>query len=297
MPADFSRHFCLFAATALVTFIARWEELINRKAHLAEQFARVVGRRAALLVRQTVVVNGDEHLHVAHQLHNGENTDCDIDETLTIFSEVSAVGRADVFGDIAAAATAASASNVTFFGDAAAQDDGLCNLYAAARHIACGHFLPIVLFGTEFTAEHLDATFAAVENYLFVKHSHAVDGGTRNPVTGEHFQLNAEEEGQVAGIIAAVERQGFYVNIGGENTHLFGTDTYSVVNDHLIALGEIHPHILKTIFVTAAVINTAGINTYCLFTLVVIHVLVFRHFCLSPLKKGRYGYFRFNNRI
>ena len=105
----------LFAAAALVSLVPGREEFVHGEAHFAEQVTGVVGGGTALLAGQAVVVHRDQHLYVAYQLYDGEDTHGDIDDALAVVGEVSTVGRADVFGNVPTATTAAAALVLAFF--------------------------------------------------------------------------------------------------------------------------------------------------------------------------------------
>lgn len=158
------------AAAALVVDLGR-EELVHGEAHLLEQVAGVVARRAALLGGHAEIVHRHEHLDVAHELYDGEDPDGHEDElAVPSVAEMAAVPFADAVGDVAAAAAAvALAAAVARVHHTGGQDDGVGDLDAAARHVAGGHFLLVVLVGDELAAEDLDVAFTAVQDDLFWK--------------------------------------------------------------------------------------------------------------------------------
>ena len=68
-------------------------------------------------------------------------------------------------------------------------------------------------------------------------------------MAGIHLDLHLEEEGQVAGIVPAVEGQGLHVYVGGDDLRPTGADARRMVDDHLIPLGEIDAHIFDAVFI------------------------------------------------
>lgn len=51
------------------------EELLHREPDLLEQIAGIVGGSGAFLIRDTEIVDGNEHLNISLQLDDGEQTD------------------------------------------------------------------------------------------------------------------------------------------------------------------------------------------------------------------------------
>ena len=188
-----------------MSLVTRGEKLVYRETHFAEQVTRIIRCRAAFLVGQAVVVDWNQHLYIAHKLHNGENADRHIDHSLAFFGKPSAVHIADMLRDVPAAATATVL--LTLIGQPAVEYDRLRYLYAAPRHVAGRHLLTVVLFRPEFAAEYLYTSFASVQDHFFVKHSDAFHGRAGDTVAGKDLQLYAEEEGQITGIVAAVKGQ------------------------------------------------------------------------------------------
>ena len=66
----------LVAAAAMVIAVnvgdLRWEEFVGGEINPAEQFAGIVAGSDALLLRNTEVISGNQHLNVAYNLYNGE---------------------------------------------------------------------------------------------------------------------------------------------------------------------------------------------------------------------------------
>lgn len=243
----------LAAAAAGIAFVVHLgrEELVHRETHLFEQIAGIVACRAAFLGGHTEIINGNKHLDIAHELDNGENPERDKDDfAVPSVGKGAAVPLADAVGDVAATAAAfAFTSAVTSIDDAGGQDDGLGDLNAAARHIAGGHLLLVVLVGYELAAEYLDVAFAAIQNDLFLEYGYAAYRRAGNAVTGIDLELDFEEKGQVTGIIPAVEGQCFNVDIRGDDFSIFGADTDCVIDDHLIPFGKVYLQVFQTVFV------------------------------------------------
>ena len=84
--------------------------------------------------------------------------------------------------------------------------------------------------------------------------------GTGHAVACVDLHLDLKEEGQVAGIVSAVERQGLHVDVCGKYLRFFRADADRMVDDHLIALGEIHPQVFQAILVGAGIIDPPGID-------------------------------------
>ena len=63
------------AGAGVIRFQARRKKLIRRKLDSTEQFTRVIGRADTFFFRHAEIICGDQHLHIAHQLYNGKNTD------------------------------------------------------------------------------------------------------------------------------------------------------------------------------------------------------------------------------
>lgn len=142
---------------------------------------------------------------------------------------------------------------VTFFRQPCRQNDGFCDLYRATRHVACRHFLTVVVVGAEFAGEYLNATLAAEQDHFLLEDGYTVNGAATGAVTTIHLKGDAEIECQVAGIISAVERERFHVNVRGENARLFSADTDGVIDYHLIALGKEHAQVFQAIFIIAVI--------------------------------------------
>ena len=103
----------------------RREEFIRRKFNAAEHIARVVAGGDALLFRDAEVIGRDQHLDVAHNLHNGEHADGDVDIAAGVGLELAAKTLADAVRD-AAARVAAAHRTVT---DARREADRLRDLH------------------------------------------------------------------------------------------------------------------------------------------------------------------------
>lgn len=222
-----------------------------------EQVAGVVGGRAAFLGGHAVIVHRHQHLHVADELHNGEDTDGNVNNTAVgIVAEVAVVAAGYALRD-AAASTAAVASAAAVdlagilagIGNAGIQDDRLGDLYVAAGQVAGRHRLWVAAVGAEFAAEDFDAALAAAENNFFLENGDAADGVAGRVTSGEYVNLYLKEEGQVAGVIAFVERQGLHVDVGRDDFDLAGANTDRMINQHLILFREIHPQIFKAVLV------------------------------------------------
>ena len=96
-------------------------------------------------------------------------------------------------------------------------------------------------------------------------------------MAGIHLDLHLEEEGQVAGIVPAVEGQGLHVYVGGDDLRPTGADARRMVDDHLIPLGEIDAHIFDAVFIRAGIVHAAGVHADGFFTAVVMDELVVCH--------------------
>ena len=156
--------FAITAAATAAAVIFGWEELIDREAHFTEQITRIVGcRTATFLAGHAIVINRYQHLNVANKLDNGKDADSDIDDlAVGLIAEVSAVLIADTLRNASTSAAAIAVAAVARFAHACGENDGLCDLHAAARQIPSGHFLRITSVGTILAVEHFHTSFAAV---------------------------------------------------------------------------------------------------------------------------------------
>ena len=265
------------AATATAVILGR-EKFIDREAHFAEQIAGIVGcRAAALLTRHAVVVNRHQHLHIADELDDGKDTDGDIDDlAVGLVTEVAAVLIADTLRNASASATAVAVAAVTGLAHACGENDGFCNLNAAAREIAGGHFLRIAAVSTIFAVEYFHTSLAAVQDDLFLEHTDTADGVAGHITSSVDIQLDFKEKGQIAGIIASIERQCFHVDVCCDDLSFSGAYGNGMIDDHLIPLCKVYAQVFQTILVRAGIVDSAGINANRLFTAVFMYELVVR---------------------
>ena len=241
-----------------------------------EEIAGILAGGGALLVGHAIVVHGHQHLHVANQLDDGEDTDGDHHQlAVGAIHKVAAVPPAEVGGN-APAVTAIVAAAITAIHQPPVQHHRLRHLHTAAGHIAGGHLLTVVGVGDILAVEYPHVPLATVENHLFAEYAHTVEGGAGTAVSAVHLHLHVEEKGQIAGIIAAVKGQRLHVDVGGDDLRLFGADTAGVVHQHLLPLGEEQPHILDAVLVTAAVVHPPRIYADRFFASAVTDIF-FRH--------------------
>lgn len=100
----------LLAAAAQVGGFGR-EELAGGEVDAPEQLAGVVAGSHALLLRDAEIVGRDQHLHIAHDLDDGEQPDGDVHVVpLRSGIEFPAVSPADALGDPAVGLAAAQRS-------------------------------------------------------------------------------------------------------------------------------------------------------------------------------------------
>ena len=265
--------FVPMSAIAAVGSLRR-EELIHRETHFLEDIAGAFGVGTAFLGGHAEIVDGHEHLHITDQLDDGENAQCHQHDLAVVgIAEAAAEVLANAGGDAGTAAIALAGA-FAFFNQACVQYYRFRDLYRTAGHIAGRHFLAVVVAGTEFTGKYLDAAFTAEQDYLFLEHGNAANGVATGSVSGIYLQLDLKIEGEIAGIIAAVERESLHIDKGGDDLSLFSTDADSVINDHLIPFGEIYPQIFQAILVTARIVHATGIDTHGFFTSIVMDVFV-----------------------
>ncbi len=205
------------------------------------------------------VVYRHEHLHLPFQLDDHENTQSDADNAFTA-GMIKAAGEAtgNGFGN---AGTAGFAYGFQLGSEA----DGVCNLTGNLGEVAGGETLDIVVAAHKVRGEHLDASFTAEKDGFFVVDTQAAylagcgDGGVCD------LQLYGEVDRQLHTVVAAVEGDGFCVDDNVAHFGGFELDTDGVVDQFLIAVGEKHLHVLKTLAVAAGVIYAAGVDAYGFF--------------------------------
>ena len=265
------------ATAAAVVVILRREKLVDRKAHLAEQLTGIVARRAAFLARHTEIVDRHQHLYVTDELDDGKHPDGNqYDLAVMYLAEIAAVAIDDALRDTAASAAAATAAilvPLTGIHGSGAQNDRFRHLHGAARHVARRHLLTVVLIRPELAVKHLHAALAAEKDDLFLENADAADRGAGRIPSGEDIELHLKEEGEVAGIIAAVKRQRFDIYKGFDNFRFSGANTDRVIDQHLIVLGEIHLQILQTVLVCAGIVYTSGVDTDRVFAAMIVTAL------------------------
>lgn len=113
LPFGMFRFCRLFAALAAVAQVRRSgrEKFVGGEVDPAEQLAGVVAGRDAFLFRHAEIVSGDQHLHIAHDLDDGEQPDGDVHVVpLRSGIELPAVSPADALGDPAVGLAAAQRS-------------------------------------------------------------------------------------------------------------------------------------------------------------------------------------------
>lgn len=106
------------------------EELVGGKVDPAEHLARGIRRRRAFLFGDAEIIGGNQHLHIALDLHNGKNADGDVNHLAAAGGgKLAAVAPADAIGN-AAAGLAAVAPVAQF----RRQADGFRHLYCGTQN-------------------------------------------------------------------------------------------------------------------------------------------------------------------
>ena len=158
---------CGFTATVLL--VMRGEESVHGELNFTEGFARIIGIATAFFLRNAEIVSGNEHLHIALQLDNRENTDGDRHDL------VFAHRCPEVLGEFFRKCTAHAARNghttvgkaVTAIARTAefcVQANRICNLNFGTRIGIRRNELIIVAVGAVFGRIHAHIAVTAVQN-------------------------------------------------------------------------------------------------------------------------------------
>ena len=205
---------------------------------------------------------------------------------------MAAIPVADAFGN--GTATAVTFAAIAGLDQAGGKNNRIGDLDDAARYVAGGNVLMIAAVFAVLAVEHLDIAFAAVEDDFFLEHAHTAYGGAGGGVPREYFNLNLKEEGQIAGIVSAVEGERFDVDVGGDHFDLPCAHADGVIDDHLVALCKEYAYVFQTIFVGAGIIDSARIDANRFFAVgcaaVVMGEFVFGHRKSSCVSNGLKDY-------
>lgn len=221
------------------------EKFIGREINAAEHIAGTVGGGGgALLLRDAEIVRRDQHLHIAHNLHDGEQPHRDINAAAAVAVEPTAVPAADPVGNMAAGVTVRAA--VLHIGG---QTDRLRYLDAGlGQHTAAGR---IDRFAGVIGAEGLYVSFSAVKDYLLIENSNAAYHHGRGGRSRAYVQADVEEERHVDRIKALVERHRFQVQVNRDHVHAPKVGACCVCDQLVFVLCEVDAQIFQTVFITA----------------------------------------------
>ena len=205
---------------------------------------------AALLLRNTEVINRNKHLDIADQLDNGKQADGGIYRFLTVLlidTDLAAQPVTDAGRHAADMLTA-----VPDLADPGSQGNGIHGLHHALGQVAGGTGLGIIRAVLRIlVGEYPDVPLAAIENGLFVKEADAPYRHRLGPRRTEYVKFDKEEEGHVTGIISPIKMNRLHVY---KNVDDFGrADSYvhGLLDDFLTARGEKATQILQTVPITA----------------------------------------------
>ena len=156
--------FYLFiTSAAYVTRLGR-TEFICWKIDLSEQFAWIVAGSNALIFGNAEIEGGNQHLYIADDLYDREQTDRDINCVfLRVHFNRRGVAGADRIRNDAAGFVAAMTVSFTEF---CRKCDRFCDLNGGFREIA----VVIADTAAAVAGEHLCAAFAAEQNGFLVKY-------------------------------------------------------------------------------------------------------------------------------
>ncbi|MEQ2439939.1 hypothetical protein [Solibaculum intestinale] len=128
-------------------------------------------------------------------------------------------------------------------------------------------------------SEHLDRALTAVQNHLLVEDRKAVDGAGMGRRRSVHIDHHIEEEGHIHRVESFVERNRLDINVHGDDVGSAAAYAHSLVDNPLVAFGEVYPKIFQAVFVRAGIVNSAGINADCLFEVSAVEAIA----CLKPV--------------
>lgn len=232
------------AAAVVVPHLGR-EKFIRGEFDAPEQLAGIIRGGDALLAGDAEIVGGDEHLHVAHNLHDGEQPDGDIHRAgLRTGFKLAAKPPANAVGNPAAGVAAAAAAVAQPRG----QGNRLCHLHRRLGQNA-GHVLGIQILQFAIGAEHFDIALTAIQNHLFVENRDAVDGDGAARRGAEYIQAYVEEERHIHRIEALVKRHRLQIQIDRDDLRAAHTDIHRILHQTLPLPREIHPQVLQAVFI------------------------------------------------
>ena len=145
----------------------RWEKFINREADLAEGVAGIFCLAGAFLIRNAEIIGGNQDLNIALQLHNGKQTQRNLDcFFLARIVERSVKAAADTAGN-AIGTVGNVVAAVAWTADPYIQTDRIGNLNFCSWVGGAHRKLLIVPILGVFRRENLDLAFAAVQDTFF----------------------------------------------------------------------------------------------------------------------------------
>jgi hypothetical protein len=244
----------------------RREELTNREFDVTEDCtgifvaAAVSGTAGTIFLRHAVIVDRNQQLRIPLQADNGKLSQSHIDSA-GIISE----GKGSVeaitdergnFTEIAVTVTLAAV-----FHNTGVKNNGIDGLDHGVGNITSAQHLQIRLAGFQLGRENLGVSFAAEKNDTFVKDTQTLyRNGNRTTEIG--LQSNRVEKSQINGEEPPVKAYGFHIYIDVQQSCGAAFYRECAIDDiHILQL-RVEPQILDAVFVSAGIINFAGVNTY-----------------------------------
>ena len=255
------------AAAAAVVFLlmalCRWEEFIDREADLFEGVTRVILHVvAALLLWHAEIICRYQHLNVALKLYNRKQAEryahCFFRGSNV---EISVKQSADAARRRAAAFALAA---VAWTAKLCLQADRIDALNLRLRIRAGGKELFVCLVRRKLRRENTYIALAAVEDAFLGERSKPLNGAGRIHRRGVSVEINLEEEGDVDGIVAAVERDRLHVDKTVDDLARTAAYGSCIVDNALRPVGKIDAHIGKTILISARIVHAVGIDAHSL---------------------------------
>ena len=136
----------------------RREKLIGWEIDAAEQLTGIIRCGHALFIRNAEIISRYQHLDIALNLYNGENTNGGINHfTSVLCAEVSAILFADTLRNPAATITA-----VPIFTQLRGQSNGIGNLYSGFGQVFDRSVLAVHMFRGVIGTKDFYIAFAAI---------------------------------------------------------------------------------------------------------------------------------------
>ena len=240
------------------------KKLVHRELHLTEDLtgvllAALTAAAGTLLIRQAVIIGGDEQLGIPLHADDGELSQGDVQAVdVAPQHQLLREAGADGGGDLTAAVSRAALAHIH---QLHTQNDGVHRLHHCGGVAPAGQSLEVQRPAGRLGGEYLRAPLTAEQNDTLVKHRQARDlHRPRRPHKG--IRGDAVEIPNIHRIEAPVEADRLHIDVGIQQLRAPRLHRDRPVDHLLTAPGGVDPQVLDTVFILAGIKNLFRVYTH-----------------------------------